>query len=89
MYDIVIKGSMNQCNTLLFMNNKCYLSLAGLIRDYPQGEEEFVKADGFSSLMRAMQSGEEKMVVKSSFLLNSLIRETEAHKGKPLFLFLE
>lgn len=70
------------------MDSICYLTFAGLIRDYPQGEEEFVKVDGFSSLMRAMQSGEEKMVVKSSFLLNSLIRETEAHKGKPMLLIL-
>lgn len=63
---------------------KAMYAASCLIRDYPEGEKEFVKADGFSYLMRAMQSGVEKLVVKSAFLLSRLIQDNNSYKGELL-----
>lgn len=52
---------------------KALFALSCLIRGYADGERKFLELDGFSYLMRAMQSGEEKLVVKSAFFLNNLI----------------
>ncbi|XP_071545640.1 hsp70-binding protein 1 [Panulirus ornatus] len=60
---------------------KALYALSCLIRDCPKGEAEFFEADGSSYLMRAMQSGVEKLVVKSAFLLNKLVRGNDSHKA--------
>lgn len=53
---------------------KALFALSCLVRGYPAGESQFLELDGLSYLMRAMQSGVEKLVVKSAFFLNSLIK---------------
>jgi len=58
---------------------KALYALSCLVRDCQKGEESFLEADGFSYLMRSMQSGVEKLVVKSTFLLNNLVRDKDAH----------
>lgn len=59
---------------------KALYAISCLIRDFPDGEKEFERNDGFSVLMRAMQTGVEKLIVKSVFLLTSLIREYDSGK---------
>ncbi|XP_050738335.1 hsp70-binding protein 1-like isoform X1 [Eriocheir sinensis] len=63
---------------------KALYALSCLIRDFPDGEKEFMKAEGFSYLMRAMQSGVEKLVVKSAFLLSRLIQGNDSYKAELL-----
>ncbi|XP_063606152.1 hsp70-binding protein 1-like [Penaeus indicus] len=58
---------------------KALYAISCLIRDFPKGEESFLKADGLSYLMRSMQSGIEKLIVKSTFLLNNLVRNNESY----------
>lgn len=59
---------------------KALYAISCLIRDFPDGAKEFERNDGFSVLMRAIQTGEEKLIVKSVFLLTSLIREYDSGK---------
>lgn len=63
---------------------KAMYALSCLIRDFPEGEKEFVKTEGFSYLMRAMQSGVEKLVIKSAFLLSRLIQDNNSYKRELL-----
>lgn len=63
---------------------KAMYAVSCLIRDYPEGEKEFMKANGFSYLMRAMQSGVEKLMIKSTFLLSRLIQENDSYKAELL-----
>ncbi|XP_064077792.1 LOW QUALITY PROTEIN: hsp70-binding protein 1-like [Macrobrachium nipponense] len=74
--------ALNPIPTLLHMMDndsskqakvKALFALSCLVRGYTDGERKFLELDGFSYLMRAMQSGEEKLVVKSAFFLNNLI----------------
>ena len=63
------------------------MTVAGLVRQFPEGEEAFVSVDGFSVLMRAMQSDEEKLQVKAAFLLANIMLSDPKHKGSsPWFL---
>jgi len=59
---------------------KALYAISCLIRDFPVGEHQFENNDGFSVLMRAMQTGVEKLIVKSVFLLTSLVREYDSRK---------
>ncbi|XP_069158161.1 hsp70-binding protein 1 isoform X2 [Procambarus clarkii] len=60
---------------------KAMYAVSCLIRHCPKGQEEFVKADGLSYLMRAMQSGVEKLIVKSAFILTNFVRKNDSHKA--------
>ena len=57
------------------------VTVAGLVRQFPEGEECFLSLDGFSVLMRAMQSDEEKLQVKAAFLLANIVLSDQKHKG--------
>ena len=57
------------------------VTVAGLVRQFPEGEEGFLSLDGFSVLMRAMQSDEEKLQVKAAFLLANIVLSDQKHKG--------
>ncbi|XP_068208032.1 hsp70-binding protein 1 [Palaemon carinicauda] len=81
--------ALNPIPTLLHMMDndsnkqarvKALFALSCLVRGYTDGERKFLELDGFSYLMRAMQSGEEKLVVKSAFFLNSLINNDNFRK---------
>ena len=61
------------------------MTVAGLVRQFPEGEEAFVSVDGFSVLMRAMQSDEEKLQVKAAFLLANIMLSDPKHKGSSHF----
>ena len=60
--------------------------LAGLTRDFPPAEEAFLKSDGFSILMRAMQGENDKLVTKSAFMLRNMLVLNPSHKCKYLFI---
>ncbi|CAL4119512.1 unnamed protein product, partial [Meganyctiphanes norvegica] len=59
---------------------KALYAISCLVRDFPEGEEQFERHDGFSVLMRAIQTGVEKLIIKSVFLLTSLLREYDSRK---------
>lgn len=55
---------------------------AGIVRDNAEGLKEFIKQDGFSVIMRAMQSKDEKIITKSSFFLRAICSSNPEVKGK-------
>ncbi|KAI0237726.1 Hsp70-binding protein 1 [Lamellibrachia satsuma] len=59
---------------------KALYAVSCLVRQFPEGEEAFVSVDGFSVLMRAMQSDEEKLQVKAAFLLANIMLSDPKHK---------
>ncbi|KAK8739890.1 hypothetical protein OTU49_003247 [Cherax quadricarinatus] len=63
---------------------KAMYAVSCLIRHCPKGEEQFLKTDGLSYLMRAMQSDVEKLVVKSAFILTNFFRKNDSHKATAL-----
>lgn len=56
--------------------------LLGLIRDNDEGLKEFADKDGYSVLLRALQSGVQKLNIKSAFLLSSLCSQKPQIKGE-------
>jgi len=54
--------------------------LLGLVRNSPEMTEEFRRQDGVTYLLGALQSGVDKLVLKSAFLLSSILTELP-HKG--------
>jgi len=59
---------------------KALYALSCLTRHNQDGLKEFNERDGFSSLMRAMQSSTERLRIKSSFLVSCLTDEMPAIK---------
>ena len=53
----------------------------GLVREQEAGLQGFLSHDGFSVLMRGMQSDNEKLRTKSAFLLLSLLTSHPEQKG--------
>lgn len=53
----------------------------GLVREQEVGLLQFLRLDGFSVLMRAMQQQVQKLKVKSAFLLQNLLVGHPEHKG--------
>lgn len=53
----------------------------GLVREQDAGLQAFLTNDGFSVLMRGMQSENEKLRTKSAFLLLSLLMSHPEQKG--------
>ncbi|XP_075461541.1 hsp70-binding protein 1 isoform X6 [Ascaphus truei] len=60
---------------------KALFAISCLVREQEAGLVEFLKEDGFSVLMRAMQSDVLKLKVKSAFLLQNLLLSHPEHKG--------
>ncbi|KAK7802072.1 hypothetical protein U0070_023971, partial [Myodes glareolus] len=52
-----------------------------LVREQEAGLLQFLRLDGFSVLMRAMQQQVQKLKVKSAFLLQNLLVGHPEHKG--------
>jgi len=59
-----------------------YNCTVGTTRESSEAQSEFVAHDGFSALLRAMQSDIEKLQIKSAFLMSALCRQ------QPLFTSL-
>uniref|UniRef100_A0A1A7WC75 Hsp70-binding protein 1 n=1 Tax=Iconisemion striatum TaxID=60296 RepID=A0A1A7WC75_9TELE len=59
---------------------KALYAVSCLIREQEAGLQEFVAHDGFSVLMRGMQSENEKLRTKSAFLLLNLLTSHPEHK---------
>ncbi|CAH2319194.1 hsp70-binding 1 [Pelobates cultripes] len=59
---------------------KSLFAISCLVREQEAGLTEFVNLDGFSVLMRAMQSNVLKLKVKSAFLLQNLLLSHPEHK---------
>ena len=55
--------------------------VSGLTRGVDAAEKVFVDNDGFSVLMRAMQTDVEKLKIKSAFVLSSLVVDKPEYKG--------
>ena len=54
----------------------------GLVRENDAAQDAFIREDGFSSLMRAMQSDIEKLQIKAAFLLSALLWEQPKFNGQ-------
>uniref|UniRef100_H3D239 Hsp70-binding protein 1 n=1 Tax=Tetraodon nigroviridis TaxID=99883 RepID=H3D239_TETNG len=65
---------------------KALYALSCLVREQDAGIQAFLSHDGFSVLMRGMQSEHEKLRTKSAFLLLNLLTSHPEHKGKPQFV---
>ncbi|TFJ95965.1 3-hydroxyacyl-CoA dehydrogenase [Platysternon megacephalum] len=59
---------------------KALFAISCLVRAQEGGLLQFLRLDGFSVLMRAMQSPVEKLKVKSAFLLQNLLLDHPEHK---------
>ncbi|XP_072128184.1 hsp70-binding protein 1 isoform X2 [Mobula birostris] len=79
-------GTMPKLLDLLNSDNndmvriKALFAISCLVREQEAGLREFVDHDGFSVLMRAMQSNVEKLKVKAAFLLQNLLINSPEHK---------
>ncbi|KAG8568018.1 hypothetical protein GDO81_013865 [Engystomops pustulosus] len=60
---------------------KALFAISCLVREQESGLAEFVKLDGFSVLMRAMQTDIMKLKMKSAFLLQNLLMSHPEHKS--------
>jgi len=63
---------------------KALYAISCLTRDFPPAEEAFLKSDGFSILMRAMQGKNDKLVTKSAFMLRNMLVLNPSHKSNLL-----
>ena len=61
-----------------------WILLPGLTRDVPEAQALFVQHDGFSILMRSMQSDVEKLKIKAAFMLSHLCRSEPKFKGEDI-----
>lgn len=59
----------------------CPVIIIGLVREQEAGLQAFLSHDGFSVLMRGMQSENEKLRTKSAFLLLNLLMSHPEQKG--------
>lgn len=59
---------------------KALYAISCLSRDFPPAQAEFVKHDGFTLLLRAMQSDEEKLQIKAAFFFAALLTENPTFK---------
>ncbi|XP_076866689.1 hsp70-binding protein 1 [Brachyhypopomus gauderio] len=60
---------------------KALYAVSCLVREQDEGLQVFVGSDGFSVLMRGMQSDCDKLRTKSAFLLLNLLTSHPEHKG--------
>lgn len=60
---------------------KALFAISCLVREQEAGLLQFLRLDGFSVLMRAMQQHVQKLKVKSAFLLQNLLVGHPEHKG--------
>ncbi|XP_066531452.1 hsp70-binding protein 1 [Hoplias malabaricus] len=63
---------------------KALYAISCLVREQEEGLQEFLSKDGFSVLMRGMQSDNEKLRTKSAFLLLNLLTSHPEHKDTVL-----
>eukprot|EP00106_Octopus_bimaculoides_P021688 XP_014789130.1 PREDICTED: hsp70-binding protein 1-like [Octopus bimaculoides] len=61
---------------------KALHAISCLCREEPSAQDNFIKRDGFSYLMRAMQADVEKLKIKSAFLLRNIVNQKPAVKGR-------
>ncbi|XP_074659872.1 hsp70-binding protein 1-like [Tubulanus polymorphus] len=59
---------------------KALYAVSCMAREFDAGKEEFVKNDGFSHLLRAMQLDVEKLQIKAVFLLKALCVDESKYK---------
>ncbi|XP_077994210.1 hsp70-binding protein 1-like [Glandiceps talaboti] len=59
---------------------KALYAISCLVRTYPNAQQEFVKLDGFSVLIRALQSGIQKLQIKAAFMLKAMIVDNAEFK---------
>ena len=64
-----------------------FLLTSGLIRGHEKAKEEFFKLNGMTHLMEAMSTNHEKIIIKSCFLLSSLVNESKHCQGKNILNF--
>lgn len=69
---------LDSCETVRI---KALFAISCLVREQETGLAEFVKLDGFSVLMRAMQTDVLKLKIKSAFLLQNLLISHPEHKN--------
>ncbi|PVD33759.1 hypothetical protein C0Q70_05019 [Pomacea canaliculata] len=83
---ILQEGFLPQIVTILdkdpdpITRTKALYAISCLVRTYEPAQEEFVKHDGFSILLKAMQSNVEKLKVKASFLLTTMCSSNTKYK---------
>lgn len=59
---------------------KALFAISCLCREAPTAQDSFIKNDGFSYLMRAMQADVEKLKIKSAFLMRNIVKDHPAVK---------
>ncbi|GAB6025987.1 hypothetical protein CHUAL_011953 [Chamberlinius hualienensis] len=59
---------------------KCLYAISALLRDNVEAQDEFTERDGFSVVLRAIQSDVEKLKIKSAFLLSALCSQRPSIK---------
>ncbi|XP_002736919.1 hsp70-binding protein 1-like [Saccoglossus kowalevskii] len=59
---------------------KAIYAVSCMVRNCSNALDDFTKKDGFSVLIRALQSGIEKLQIKAAFMLNAIILEKETIK---------
>lgn len=66
-----------------------YPDVVGLCRDNADAQKVFVDHDGFSVIMRAMQSEVEKLKVKAAFMLTSMCADKPEFQGTQTWLVFQ
>ncbi|XP_013390817.1 hsp70-binding protein 1-like [Lingula anatina] len=74
-------------DSVVLVKVKALYAMSCFVRGFTDGETAFMKSNGLSVLMRAMQDGDDKLKVKATFLLkclfsqNRLIKDTLCDMG--------
>lgn len=69
-----------------FLLKKLFLIL-GIIRDFPEGQEEFLKNKGYETLTRVVQVPIEKLQIKACFLIASVCKNDKIKSELKPFAF--
>ena len=57
------------------------MTFVGLTRDVEESQAVFVENDGFSVLLRTMQTGDEKLQTKAAFMMSAMCISKPQFKG--------
>ncbi len=89
-YYLSLETSLKECKTQIAPQRTTHfrvemqfhsVGISGIVREQEAGLQAFLSHDGFSLLMRGMQSENEKLRTKSAFLLLNLLTANPKQKG--------
>ncbi|XP_077867155.1 hsp70-binding protein 1-like [Saccoglossus kowalevskii] len=63
------------------IRNQALNAILSIVKSYPAAQDAFLEYDGFSVLMRTLQSEVEKLQIKTARMLNKIILSRKEFQG--------